>query len=493
MESNGKPGRVHLSEETASLLTGSGKAHWLEMREDKIVAKGKGELQTYWLVRSSGSAVGGSEVGDSISDDTTTTASQTTPADELSSAPQMDAKIMRLVSWNTQGLLAPLEQLAAARSFCQSQNGASEASEATTDDSTIPLDEVVDVVDIVPVYHNIEDYCDIQLDPDVEPQLEAYCSVIATLYRNHPFHNFEHASHVLMSVLKLLSRISKPKGGVEESVDLKCARSYGLACDPMVSFACLLAALVHDVDHPGVPNHVFQKESPAMSDLYGHVSVSEQNSFDLSWKLLMDDRFSKLRQAIYKTQQEKARFRMIFLNACMATDLFDEKRQRSYLDRWERTFGETKKAGKHRGNQNCDIINGTNPNNDDTHERKLRATLVMEDLIRASNISHAMQHFQVFRKWNIKLFLESKNAYVSGRTNKDPAEFWYQQELDFFDQTVIPLARRLQATGVFGQNAAGNEYLDFALMNRREWEYRGIALVEEYQEKFEQQLLQDVA
>jgi hypothetical protein len=37
-----------------------------------------------------------------------------------------------------------------------------------------------------------------------------YVSIIATMYRDNPFHNFEHASHVTMSVVKLLSRIVAP-------------------------------------------------------------------------------------------------------------------------------------------------------------------------------------------------------------------------------------------------------------------------------------------
>ena len=49
MESNGKPGQVHLSGATADLLVKSGKQHWIVQREDKIVAKGKGEMQTYWV------------------------------------------------------------------------------------------------------------------------------------------------------------------------------------------------------------------------------------------------------------------------------------------------------------------------------------------------------------------------------------------------------------------------------------------------------------
>lgn len=49
MESNGMPNRIHVSEETAEELSAKGKACWLTPREDKIVAKGKGEMQTYWV------------------------------------------------------------------------------------------------------------------------------------------------------------------------------------------------------------------------------------------------------------------------------------------------------------------------------------------------------------------------------------------------------------------------------------------------------------
>jgi len=49
MESNGKKGCVHCSQETATLLHCAGMQEWLVEREDKIVAKGKGEMQTYWV------------------------------------------------------------------------------------------------------------------------------------------------------------------------------------------------------------------------------------------------------------------------------------------------------------------------------------------------------------------------------------------------------------------------------------------------------------
>ena len=57
MESTGIKGRIHCSQSTADALVLAGKSHWLTRREDKIVAKGKGEMQTYWVNTTSG--VGG--------------------------------------------------------------------------------------------------------------------------------------------------------------------------------------------------------------------------------------------------------------------------------------------------------------------------------------------------------------------------------------------------------------------------------------------------
>ena len=53
---------------------------------------------------------------------------------------------------------------------------------------------------------------------------------------------------------------------------------------------------------------------------------------------------------------------------------------------------------------------------------------------------------------------------------------WYQQELDFFDRYVIPLARRLKESGAFG--VSGDEYLNYAEKNRVEWEAKGRDVVQ---------------
>ena len=68
-------------------------------------------------------------------------------------------------------------------------------------------------------------------------------------------------------------------------------------------------------------------------------------------------------------------------------------------------------------------------------------------------------------------------AFLDGRTTKDPAEGWYAGELWFFDQHVIPLAKRLEEMGCFG--LAATECVKNALSNREEWVQKGKDIVKQ--------------
>ena len=49
METTGVTGRIHISQATADELTAKGLGKWVTPREDKVEAKGKGLMQTYFV------------------------------------------------------------------------------------------------------------------------------------------------------------------------------------------------------------------------------------------------------------------------------------------------------------------------------------------------------------------------------------------------------------------------------------------------------------
>ena len=73
-------------------------------------------------------------------------------------------------------------------------------------------------------------------------------------------------------------------------------------------------------------------------------------------------------------------------------------------------------------------------------------------------------------------------AFKAGRVDKDPSEGWYKGEIWFYDNYVIPLAKKLKDCGVFG--VSSDEYLDYAVANRNEWERKGEMIVAEMLTKY---------
>lgn len=123
-----------------------------------------------------------------------------------------------------------------------------------------------------------------------------------------------------MSVTKLLSRIVAPSDleiDHENNIKKLHDHTYGITSDPLTQFACVLSALIHDVDHCGVPNSQLIKEDSQLAHLYEGKSVAEQNSVDISWSLLCDSRFQNFRKTIFATEDEYVRFRALVVNSGM--------------------------------------------------------------------------------------------------------------------------------------------------------------------------------
>eukprot|EP00980_Cylindrotheca_fusiformis_P012139 scaffold2934_cov109-Cylindrotheca_fusiformis.AAC.2 len=496
MEHTGERNRIQLSQATADMLTEAGLAQWILPRSSTIFVKGKGDMQTYWLRKTKARKAKASDVKSEMTPvaEYVETEEESESIEEIvlgfdGDTDQAMTKMQRLVEWNVEVLTSLLQQIIASRGGVVNEIGSlSKVERSIGRSGGTVLDEFTP---IIPLKRFDADHLrarrrpsSVEIGDAAKSQLRTYLSQIAGMYQDNPFHNFQHASHVTASVKKLLTRIVKvgEGNGLAERqlqatdvnlVDL-VGHSYGITSDPLTQFAVVFSAIIHDVDHPGVPNAQLVKERTRNAQIYKK-SVAEQNSVELAWEMLMSDEYSSLRACIYQTESDLRRFRQLVVNTVMATDIVDKELQALRKNRWEVAFS---KVASHPSSVTVD-----NTSQDQALEHDDRkATIVIEHLIQASDVSHTMQHWQIYREWNERFFKECYRAYKEGRAGSDPSENWYEGEIGFFDFYVIPLAKKLQSCGVFG--VSSDEYLTYAKANREEWVREGEAMVQHYLEKY---------
>ncbi|CAJ1935112.1 unnamed protein product [Cylindrotheca closterium] len=498
MESTGRASCIQISQTTADLLKEGGFDNMTIPRRQKTLVKGKGEMQTYWL-RSTDSKRFQRKNSNQLME--STISEEETVEDSFSSSEDVGdkdsdlfdmsgvegmSKTERLVEWNVEVLSPLLQQIVATRGGSRKSIKPLQVVECNIRSGQTILEEFVPIIHLKRPDSDLNDrrqrYSSTDVGDDVKSELRRFLSNIAELYTDsNPFHNFEHASHVTASVKKLLKRIVNVDSGnglTQQNgnsgvnmVDL-AGHSYGITSDPLTQFAVVFSAIIHDLDHPGVPNAQLVKEGAPNAELYKNKSVAEQNSVDIAWTILMKDEYQSLRSCIYQTEEELRRFRQLVVNTVMATDIVDKELQALRKQRWETAFSDKVQEPASSSSEESE--------SEESQDRK--ATIVIEHLIQASDVAHTMQHWYIYKSWNEKFFCECYKAYKSGRADVDPSINWYKGEIGFFDFYVIPLAKKLDNCGVFG--VSSHEYLNYAMANRAEWVREGGELVKQFMENY---------
>mmetsp|Transcript_15180 Transcript_15180/g.37235 ORF Transcript_15180/g.37235 Transcript_15180/m.37235 type:complete len:1187 (+) Transcript_15180:134-3694(+) len=495
MESTGRPSSIQISQTTADLLKEGGFANMIIPRGQKTLVKGKGEMQTYWL-RSSHSKRAKSKdtanrIESTIFEEETAEGSFSSSDDNGAESDLFDMngvesmnKTERLVEWNVEVLSSLLQQIVTSRGGSRKSIKPLRAVESNIRSGQTILEEFVPIIQLKrpegDLPNRLQRSNSMEVGDDVKSELRSFLSEIAAMYTDsNPFHNFEHASHVTASVKKLLKRIvnvdtgnglTQQNANTEVNMVDLAGHSYGITSDPLTQFAVVFSAIIHDADHPGVPNAQLVKEGAPNAELYKNKSVAEQNSVDIAWNLLMKEEYESVRGCIYQTAEELRRFRQLVVNTVMATDIVDKELQALRKKRWETAFSEKVQQATSSGGEESE----------ESEDRK--ATIVIEHLIQASDVAHTMQHWYIYKSWNEKFFCECYKAYKSGRSDVDPSINWYKGEIGFFDFYVIPLAKKLDDCGVFG--VSSHEYLNYATANRDEWKREGEQLVTSFVRRF---------
>jgi len=95
-----------------------------------------------------------------------------------------------------------------------------------------------------------------------DANLDGFLMSVRSHYQENPYHNFRHAFCVTQMVYSILSTLSKE---TEITID-----SWGVL---------IIAAIAHDVDHPGLTNGFLRKSSDSLVALYGDESTLEYHHF----------------------------------------------------------------------------------------------------------------------------------------------------------------------------------------------------------------------
>jgi 3'5'-cyclic nucleotide phosphodiesterase len=257
----------------------------------------------------------------------------------------------------------------------------------------------------------------------------------------------------LYDMLRSMNHPQEHSSKIDASAASKGQEVDGLPCgrelDFLAEFACALGVLVQDVDHQGVTNAQLVKERSLVAINYRNQAVSEQNALDIAWSLFMSDEYGALRSVICETNNELLRLRQL-LTCCVLVTGSDLTRM--CQTKWEDPF----LAGHGKQKDAFDTLKDTD---------------AVELLAQVANVAHTTKHWNVYLKWNERLFLEIYRAYLRGRADKTFITDWSEVELRYFDDYVIPLLEKLISRGILGK--IGEQILINARANREEWARRG--------------------
>lgn len=132
-------------------------------------------------------------------------------------------------------------------------------------------------------------------------RFNGFCKVLTRKYKDNPFHNFRHAVYTTQTIFVLLSTYQGDR-----------------FLHPLEIVALLIAAICHDVDHPGTSNAYEVDDETALALLYNDQSVLENHHSFVVFNLMKEyDQCNILKSF---TSTSRTIIRRTIINAILATD-----------------------------------------------------------------------------------------------------------------------------------------------------------------------------
>lgn len=178
-------------------------------------------------------------------------------------------------------------------------------------------------------------------------QAREFVSCMLRAYRDLPFHNYQHAYHVIVTANKLVDIMLTRNGGHNgNSKNTTVPPLFGLREDGLLLMAIFFAALIHDADHRGVTNRQLSREGDSLALIYNDQSMQEHHALKLAFEALMDRRrFDVLHSCMFSSEIEFQRFRLFVIDMVLSTDIANPERAQVCKSKWKEAFGGDEEAG----------------------------------------------------------------------------------------------------------------------------------------------------
>uniref|UniRef100_A0A182M198 Phosphodiesterase n=1 Tax=Anopheles culicifacies TaxID=139723 RepID=A0A182M198_9DIPT len=213
--------------------------------------------------------------------------------------------------------------------------------------------------------------------------LLAFVSTVEDHYvADNPFHNSLHAADVTQSTHALLH--SPALDGV---------------FTPLEVCAALVAACIHDVDHPGLTNQFLINSSSELALMYNDESVLENHHLAVAFKLMQNDDCNILRNL---PKKQRATFRKMVIDMVLSTDMSKHMTLLADL----KTMVETKKvaiSGNQNPSESRSSGSGVLLRLLDSYTDRIQ---VLQNLVHCADLSNPTKPLPLYRRWVRRLMEE---------------------------------------------------------------------------------------
>lgn len=361
------------------------------------------------------------------------------------------------------------------RTGCQDQDIT-----ARTDKGLILIDRISSILlqfaEAVVRKHNINE----KLSSIAKAQLRNFVVAIENTYNDNHFHSFFHAYHVIISMENLVKALHQ-----EPATSTTKTHFHQ---DPLNAFALIFSALIHDAGHTGMTNKILEEQNNPLATRYNQDGepIAERYSLDLAFERLFNNKCDDFLSAIIPTEIDKIKLCQVLFHSVLSTDITSKDRNQFSIKRYQlasdQVFDESALIEEPRMcplasylKQYFDVVGLPSsaiqkyPKEFKTTHSSLQVCVLNEHVMLVSDIAHLMQCWNNFIKWNFRLYKEIKSCHDRGLCD-DPTNGWYDGQIWFLVNYVIPLATRFKS---YFTSSFGDDLVKQAERNLHQWEIHG--------------------